>query len=89
MAPFDPTLDQGRESVWGWGGMRAELVAKLVAVVASGDNVAAMLAPVLLGHQVLSRGLQPGRLAQGQAVRNGKARAVCEPHREGAVVATP
>lgn len=68
-------------------GLRSELVAQGVAVVAGGDHVAAMVTSVLLGQKMLARGLQPRGLAQGEPMRGGEAGAVGEPHGEFAVVA--
>ncbi|MGH8464134.1 MAG: hypothetical protein ACRER5_08300 [Pseudomonas sp.] len=67
--------------------MGSELVPKLVAVEAGRNDIGPVATAVLLGHQVLTRGLEARRLGQGETVDRGEACSVCQPHGEIAVVA--
>jgi hypothetical protein len=87
MLVFHAQLDAIPVALGVWCAVRSELVARPIAMEAGGHNVRAVATTVLLGNQMLPSGLETASLGQGETVGRGEACAVCQPHREIAVVA--
>ena len=65
MPMFHARLHPGAEAIGIRRCMRTEPVPRLIAVMAGSDDIGPVATTVLLGHQMLARGLQPACLAQG------------------------